>query len=41
MIDPKGPTAKALKAATKSWKFEPFLVRGKPAMACTVENQKL
>lgn len=41
MVAADGPTAKALKAATKSWKFDPFLVRGKPATACALENQKL
>lgn len=41
MVAANGPTAKSLKAATKAWKFEPFLVRGKPAMACALENQSL
>lgn len=41
MVAANGPTAKALRAATKSWKFDPFLVRGKPATACALENQKL
>ena len=40
-IGGSGPTAKALAAATKDWKFEPFLVRGKPVIACAIETAKL
>jgi len=36
-----GPVMKQVRAATKTWKFEPFVVRGKPAPACGRQIVKL
>ncbi len=34
-VDPDSATARQLKAATKTWRFEPFMLRGKPTTVCT------
>jgi hypothetical protein len=36
-----GPVMKQVNAATKTWQFEPFLVKGKPAPACGTQIVKL
>lgn len=33
--------AKQIAAATKNWHFEPFVIRGKPGVACALETAKL
>ena len=43
IVSPPGTraVAKQITAATKDWQFEPFVVRGKPAVACALELAKL
>jgi hypothetical protein len=36
-----GPTMKQVLAATKTWQFEPFMIKGKPAAACGTQLVKL
>jgi hypothetical protein len=40
-VAPNGPTAKAVAAAVKDWRFDPFLVRGKAATACALVTSHL
>lgn len=40
-VKKNGPVMKQVRAATKTWKFEPFVVRGKPAPACGRQIVKL
>ena len=37
----KGPVMTQIRAATKGWKYEPFIVKGKPAPACGRQIIKL
>lgn len=39
-VPARGPTAQQITAATKTWKFDPFKVRGKPTTACATSTVK-